>query len=316
MLSIRDLSVSFSKGDTPTQALNEINYDIDSQKVIYIIGESGSGKTMLAQSIAGLLPQNAIVSGEIRLDSIKLPTKLEDKSNLRGNTIGYIFQDYLGSFSPVRTIGWHYHDVLNTMKVAKNKQSEMIKEAFTKLGFTDYEKIAKSYPHQLSGGQLQRLQIGLIIMQKPKIILADEITTALDAHIQNEMIKLTLDIAQSIDAVLIFITHDFRLVRYNKENIQSEIIVMYGGRIMEILSDISQYHHPYTALLLASVPSLNLDEKNDNKPPLSNISATNTKISATGCPFAPRCPNKLTICEDEFPAITQKNSRFYCHNPL
>lgn len=315
MLSIRDLSVSFSKGDTLTKALNDINYDIGAQKVIYIIGESGSGKTMLAQSIAGLLPQNAIVSGEIRLDSTKLPTKLEDKSSLRGNTIGYIFQDYLGSFSPVRTIGWHYHDVLNTIKVAKDKQSEMIKEAFTKLGFTDHEKTAKSYPHQLSGGQLQRLQIGLIIMQKPKMILADEITTALDAHIQNEIIKLTIDVAQSIDAVLVFITHDFRLVRYNEDNIKSEIIVMYGGRIMEILSDISQYHHPYTALLLASVPSMNLSG-NDNKLPVSGLSTTNTKISAIGCPFAPRCPNKLTICEDKFPAVTQKNSRFYCHNPL
>lgn len=315
MLSIMRLSVSFSRGDTLTKALNEINYDIDAQKVIYIIGESGSGKTMLAQSIAGLLPQNAIVSGDIYLDNIKLPTKLEEASTLRGNTIGYIFQDYLGSFSPVRTIGWHYHDVLNTMKVAKDKQSEMIKDTFSKLGFTDHEKIAKSYPHQLSGGQLQRLQIGLIILQKPTIILADEITTALDAHIQNEIIKLTLDVAQSIGAVLIFITHDFRLVRYNKENIKSEIIVMYGGRIMEILSDISQYHHPYTILLLASVPSMNLNDS-DNKLPLSNISATNAKISATGCPFAPRCPNKLAICEHEFPSLTQKNSRFYCHNPL
>lgn len=313
MLTVSGFNVSFPvEGDSASKTvLCDIEYTLDKQNVVYIIGESGSGKTMLAQSIAGLLPQNAVTRGSMSLDGIVLPHKLTEKSTFRGTTIGYIFQDYLGSFSPVRTIEWHYQDILDLKGIPKSEHVALIKDIFKKLGFTDYHKTAQSYPHQLSGGQLQRLQIGMVMLQKPRIILADEITTALDAHIQNEIIKLTTDVAAGIGAKLVFITHDFRLV--NTATRGSEVIVMYGGRVMEILSDITHYHHPYTRLLLSCVPQFGTDSVVDTS---ACVLPADENIVDPACPFAPRCPNRLDICVREFPLVVVKDSRYYCHNPV
>ena len=264
ILKVIDLSVKFPTKDNYVEALKNISFSVKTGEALGILGESGSGKSVSALSIMNLVPSpGRIINGSILYSGINLVSLSEaDMRRLRGSEISMVFQDPLTAFNPVYTVGKQLLHVIQThkhksKKIAYNRALEVL----SLVGLPDPVRVFHSYPHQLSGGMRQRALIGMALACEPKILIADEPTTALDVTIQSQIVQLFHELREQLDLTLIYITHNLDLMA----ELCDRAIVMYQGKIVEegdVKTLFNSPQHPYTRMLIDCVPRLNKPENN------------------------------------------------------
>ena len=304
LLEVRDLATHFDTDDGVVKAVDGISYHLEEGEILGIVGESGCGKSVSALSIMRLVPDppGKIVRGEVMFDGqdlLKLSGR--DMRRVRGNRIGMIFQEPMTSLNPVLTIGRQLTETLQLhLKMSSTRALSRAGELLTMVGIPDPDQRLSSYPHQLSGGMRQRVMIAMAISCNPRLIIADEPTTALDVTIQAQILELMQSLSREIGTALIIITHNLGVVaRY-----AVRVLVMYAGNIIESGSSREIYgdpRHPYTLGLLRSVPRL--DEPSGTKlQPIEGLPPDLTTLSV-GCSFAPRCRYAIDKCTKEAPPL-------------
>ena len=301
LLSVRDLKTSFFTHVGEVKAVRGISFDVNEGEVLGIVGESGSGKSVTSLSIMGLLQYpGRVVDGEILLNGEDILTYSKDQMRkVRGKEIAMIFQDPMTSLNPVYTIGNQVMEmILEHEKMTKREARERAIEMLKLVGIPAAEKRIDSYPHEFSGGMRQRVMIALALSCNPKLLIADEPTTALDVTIQAQILSLIKSLNKQFGMTTMLITHDLGVVA----TVCDKVAVMYGGLIMEYGTvDEIFYHprHPYTMGLLGSIPHVDGGEKRrlipiDGTPPdLIN--------PPKGCPFSTRCKYCMNVCTREQP---------------
>lgn len=259
LLNIQNLEISFKREKEFLPIIKQINYTLESNEILGIVGESGSGKSVSSLAIMGLLPQNIskVSNGEIVFEGKNIATlSKKELQNLRGKQISMIFQEPMSSLNPSLKCGFQVAEILEQHTTLSKKEiRQEVLQLFSRVKLPDPEKIYESYPHQISGGQKQRVMIAMAIACKPKVLIADEPTTALDVTVQNEIIQLLKDIQQETGMSIIFISHDLALV----SEIANRVLVMYQGEIVEQGNAVDVFHKPqhiYTQALISSRPSL------------------------------------------------------------
>lgn len=303
-LTVQNLFVTFDittgNKNIQIQAVRGVTFSMKRGEILGIVGESGSGKSVSTTAISGLLPGNAFVEGRIFFKGIELTSLSQDQfRELRGRKIGCIFQEPGRSFDPLQSIGNVFAETLKNSEpeLSKEECKKRAVELLNEVGLPDAEKRLKNFPHQFSGGQLQRISIALSLAQGCDLLIADEPTTALDVTIQAQIVELLADLRNKRGLSIIFISHNIDLVALLCDN----IIVMYGGLIMEKGTSaqiIKNPRHPYTKALLASTPKFG---SHYTEQELSSIPGrvTDPASPVPGCPFAPRCGFKKDECEKE-----------------
>ena len=301
LLSVRNLKTSFFTHVGEVKAVRGISFDVNEGEVLGIVGESGSGKSVTSLSIMGLLQYpGRVVDGEILLNGEDILTYSKDQMRkVRGKEIAMIFQDPMTSLNPVYTIGNQVMEmILEHEKMTKREARARAIEMLKLVGIPAAEKRIDSYPHEFSGGMRQRVMIALALSCNPKLLIADEPTTALDVTIQAQILNLIKKLNKQFGMTTMLITHDLGVVA----TVCDKVAVMYGGLIMEYgTADEIFYHprHPYTMGLLGSIPHVDGGEKRrlipiDGTPPdLIN--------PPKGCPFSPRCKYCMNVCTQEQP---------------
>ena len=308
MLQLNDFSVSFKTYAGEVQAVRGVNFKMREGERVAIVGESGSGKTVMTQSIVKLLPPPAYIKGgKVKYNGHELSNlNFRQLKKYKGKEIAYIFQDPMTSLNPTLKIG---RQVIEGMRAhSKLSLDEALQKALALLkevGIQNPEKRLEQYPHQLSGGMRQRVMIAMAIAMQPKLLIADEPTTALDVTIQSQILGTLKRLNEEHGMALLLITHNMGIVA----GMAQRVAVMYGGCIVEtgdVLDIFEHTLHPYTRCLLNSVPRLNEDSDN----PLSYIvgSPPDMLNPPLGCPFAPRCEHSMRICFEEMPASTLMES--------
>jgi oligopeptide/dipeptide ABC transporter ATP-binding protein len=300
LLDIRELKLSFAARRGVIQALNGVNLRIGARERLGVVGESGSGKSVTAQAVLGLV-QAAEISGQILFEGQDLLTVLPKRLRaVRGKEIGYIFQDPLSSLDPVRTIG---EQISETLRIRGVRKAEARKRSADMLGRVGIQRAAQrmdDYPHQFSGGMRQRVMIAMALVAEPKLVIADEPTTALDVRIQAQVLNLLFELAEERHLAIMFITHDLSILAGFAER----VVVMYAGRCMEECSTDELYYgsiNPYTLGLLNSLPRI----EGDIPERLTTIGGQPPSPAhmISGCAFNPRCRYAKQICTEEVPAL-------------
>lgn len=296
LLDIKNLTINAKSKSGDYPIVKGINLNLPRGKVLGIVGESGSGKSVTALSIMNLLNENLyIATGEINFDGRNLrEVPKEEWRGLLGKDISMIFQDYRNSFDPLYTI---YEQVSEAIRVHNPKMSEsemkaLVIEALEEVEIPDSVGSMEKYPHQFSGGQLQRIVIAIALINDPKLIIADEATTSLDVTIQFRILTLLKRLCEKYNTALIIISHNMGLVKHMSD----KVAVMYAGRVVELLESeelIEGNRHPYTGELLKALPENAI--KNDEIYTIDG-SVTSLKFSEYDCGFYPRCKYSLPIC--------------------
>lgn len=304
VLEIKDLHISFHTFGGEVQAVRGVDLDLDKGETLAIVGESGSGKSVTAKSMMGLIPTppGEIKQGEINFGSHDI-TKMKEKElqNIRGSEISMIFQDPMTTLNPTMTIGKQITEGLRKhQKMQKGAARDRAIELLKLVQIPNAEARFKQYPHQFSGGMRQRAVIATALACNPKVLVADEPTTALDVTIQAQILDLMKDLQDKLDTSIILITHDLGVVA----NAAQRVAVMYGGKVVEtgtVDEIFYQPKHPYTWGLLSSMPRLH-----SNSDELLAIPGTPPDLSdpPKGCPFAPRCPHAMEVCTQYMPEHT------------
>lgn len=321
LLSVRDLTVEFgTKGQRPFRAVDGVSFDVRPGQTVGLVGESGCGKSVTSLAIMGLLPKRGNkVAGSATYDGTDLLT-LDDREmrDRRGRDIAMIFQDPLSSLNPVVSIGIQVAEVLQRHR-GMNKSAALAesRDLLDKVGIPDPNRRLKEYPHQLSGGMRQRALIAMALACKPRLLIADEPTTALDVTIQAQILNLLKELVIDSGTALIMITHDLGVVA----GLCDEVNVLYGGRIVETASRHEIFatpRHPYTNGLLGSIPRL--DGSRSEKLAAIPGSVADNIPWTSGCAFAPRCSRAIEVCRAETPALKQddvsiEDHTLRCHNP-
>ncbi len=304
LLEIRGLHTEFRTGAGIVRAVDGISYTVNAGETVAIVGESGSGKSVGAMSILRLIPDppGRITAGEVLFDGRDL-LKLseEEMRRLRGSQIGMIFQEPMTSLNPVLTIERQLTETLEQHRAATRAQAvERAMDLLRLVGIADAGRRLQQYPHQLSGGMRQRVMIAIALACDPKLIIADEPTTALDVTIQAQILELMKELTQRLNIALIVITHNLGIVaRY-----ATRVNVMYAGRIVESGSAAAIYHdprHPYTIALLRSVPRLDRPRQ-ARLEPVEGQPPDLTRLDA-GCAFRPRCRFAVDACAGSRPVL-------------
>ncbi|WP_101524472.1 ABC transporter ATP-binding protein [Nocardioides houyundeii] len=318
LLSVRDLSVEFGlKGQRAATAVDEVSFDIHPGEHVGLVGESGSGKSVTSLAIMGLLPNRGVrVSGEIRYGGKNLLTESSRAmSRLRGREIAMVFQDPMTSLNPVVPVGTQVSEViLRHEDVTKSEARGRAIDLLEKVGIPDPARRVREYPHQLSGGMRQRVLIAIALACGPRLLIADEPTTALDVTIQAQVLEVLKELVADTGAALLMITHDLGVVA----GLCDQVNVMYSGRIVESTTRERLFatpRHPYTGGLLASIPRMDAPRGE----PLTPIpgSPTQTIPWPQGCAFAPRCTNAVEQCTSGPPELLPAGDRMLrCYNPL
>jgi peptide/nickel transport system ATP-binding protein len=315
-LTIENLNVSYKTVNGLSTVLNDFGLEMNKGDSIAIVGESGSGKTTLGSAICRLLPPSASESGKIIVNDIDILKLSEDDMTFqRGTEIFMIFQNPLNSLNPVKTVGFQLSQAarIKSQRDGKEPAEEDVYNdvinAMTSVRLPDPAQIFKRYPHQLSGGQVQRVVIAMALILKPKLLIADEPTTALDVTVQAQVINLMKELNRDYGMSIIFITHDLSLAY----SISNKIMVMYAGRIMELNDSdklIKNPTHPYTEGLIKSVP---VDYKDKSK--LFYIKGTPPSFFnlPAGCKFNPRCDKAFDKCRTmEPPLLSESGYKVRC----
>jgi oligopeptide transport system ATP-binding protein len=305
LLEVKDLHVSFFTPVGEVKAVGGISYDLGYNEVMGIVGESGSGKSVEAYSIIGLLQSpGKVTGGEVLFEGRNvLDFTNKEMQNFRGNEISMIFQNPMTCLNPVYTVGDQLieavccHETIGKVE-AKRRALEML----TMVGINNVEERFSQYPHELSGGMRQRVMIAMGLICNPKLLIADEPTTALDVTIQAQILELMKDLQKRTQMSIVFITHNLGVVA----EICDRVSVMYAGMIVEqgVVDDIFYHpHHPYTMGLLRSMPNIE-ESKHEKLIPIEGtpVDMLNPPI---GCPFGPRCEFCMNICLRENPPLIQ-----------
>ena len=328
VLSVRDLDITFKTTAGPVHAIRGVNIDLYKGETVALVGESGSGKSVTMKAAMGILAQNAIVnSGSIQFsyhhadgspETVDLLQKDKKwiRRHINGKRIAMVFQDPMTSLDPTMTIGkqimegmlWHF-------KMPKAEAYKKALELLEEVGITDAEKRMKNYPHQLSGGMRQRVMIAMALACRPKLLIADEPTTALDVTIQAQILKLMNELREKNGTAVLFITHDLGVINQMADN----VAVMYCGQVVEYapaetIFHKNEYSHPYTEGLMLSIPRL--DTPSDERLEAIPGAVPHPLDLPKGCKFAPRCKYATERCLEEEPELihvsdTQQVRCFY-----
>lgn len=311
LLEIKDEKLSFFTPAGEVKALNGVSFSMNEGEVLGIVGESGSGKSVTAYSIMGLTAYpGKLIGGTINFNGHQID-KMSEKEmrKIRGNEVSIIFQDPMTSLNPVYTIGNQITEVicLHTGK-SKKEAHDRAKELLELVGINEPAKRLKQYPHELSGGMRQRVMIAIALACEPKLLIADEPTTALDVTIQAQILELMQELRKKLGMSIIMITHDLGVVASMCER----IAVMYAGHIVEYGTADEIFYEPkheYTKGLIKSIPKLNVQET-ERLIPIEGQPVDLLNPPA-GCPFAPRCANCMKICLREMPPKTELSDTHY-----
>ena len=304
LLEVKDLTTHFFTHDGVVKAVDGISYEVDEGEIVGIVGESGCGKSVSALSIMRLVPDppGKTIAGEVFLDGQDiLKVSNSEMRSVRGNKMAMVFQEPMTSLNPVLTIGRQITETLELHQgMNKSRAEERAAELLNLVGISEAKTRLKDYPHRLSGGQRQRVMIAIALSCNPRLIIADEPTTALDVTIQAQILELMQSLAKDTGTALIIITHNLGVVaRYAKK-----VIVMYAGKIIETGTATEIYHnpkHPYTIGLLNSVPRL--DEKVGTKlDPIDGLPPDLIDVP-NGCSFAARCKYSIDKCLTDTPSL-------------
>jgi oligopeptide/dipeptide ABC transporter ATP-binding protein len=306
VLSVQGLVVEFDTEDGIVHAVDHVSYDVHAAETVGVVGESGSGKSVSVMSMLGLIPQppGRIVGGRVLFEGKNLLSLSESELRvLRGRDLAVVFQDPMTSLNPVLTVGEQIAEALmaHDRGVEKAGARERSVELLTMVGVPDANGRFDQFPHEYSGGMRQRAMIAMAIANGPKVLIADEPTTALDVTIQAQVLDVLRAAQRETDAATILITHDLGLIA----EMADRVVVMYAGRVVETGSVVDIFHaprHPYTLGLLSSLPRLDTDSKRLLPIPGQPPSLVNVP---SGCAFHPRCrlSNGRQRCVDESPAL-------------
>ena len=307
LLQVKNLVVEFPNRRGTLRAIDGISFDIAPGEILGVVGESGAGKSLTGASIIGLLePPGRIASGEVLLEGKRIDNLGNDQlRHIRGRKIGAIFQDPLTSLNPLYSVGKQLTETIQAHLPVSNAEArkraiDLLKDT----GIPAAEQRIDHFPHQFSGGMRQRVVIALALAAEPKLIVADEPTTALDVSIQAQIISLLKNICKNRGAAVMLITHDMGVIAETCDR----VAVMYAGRIVEIgpvHEVINHPAHPYTAGLMASIPDITQDREY-----LNQIDGAMPRLNAipTGCAFNPRCPKVFDRCKVERPELMQAHA--------
>jgi oligopeptide/dipeptide ABC transporter ATP-binding protein len=315
VLAVEDLTVSFPGGSVPVRNLS---LAVAPGEIVGIVGESGSGKTLTALAIADLLPASARMTA-VRYEFLGEDTrKLSDaqRRRLLGRSLAVVYQDPMSALNPALHIGRQLGEVAEVHHgLAKAPARQRAVDRLRAVRIGNAEARVRQYPHEFSGGMRQRAVIAMGLMTEPKLIVADEPTTALDVTVQQQILKLLRDVSASEGSAAILISHDVAVV----SQLCSRVLVMYAGRIVEeldVATLVDGPAHPYTAALVASVPTM----ESDRARPLASIPgrAPSPYDDEPGCPFAPRCPRASSRCVREMPPLAARSDthRVACWHPI
>ncbi len=311
LVDIRNERLSFFTPAGEVKALNDVTLQVREGEVLGIVGESGSGKSVTAYSLMGLTAYpGRLIGGDLFFNGHHINAMKERQlRKMRGNEISIIFQDPMTSLNPVYTIGNQIREVmlLHTNKTRK-QADERAKELLRLVGINEPERRLKQYPHELSGGMRQRVMIAIALACEPKLLIADEPTTALDVTIQAQILELMMDLKKKLGMAIMLITHDLGVVAGTCDR----IAVMYGGKVVEYGTTDEVFYHPaheYTKGLLQSIP--NLAESGHSRLVPIEGSPVDMLNPPAGCPFAPRCRACMKVCLAHMPAYTQLSELHY-----
>lgn len=302
LLSVKHVTTAFDTEHGKVTSTSDVSFDVKHGETLAIVGESGSGKSVTALSIMRLLGKNGhIVEGEVRLNGVDL-AKLSDADmqKLRGNDVSMIFQEPMTALNPVLTIGYQLVEAIRLhMPLDKKEAKKLAIEMLTKVGIPQAERVIKQFPFALSGGMRQRVMIAMALVCKPKLLIADEPTTALDVTVQAQIIRLLHALCKEYDTAVMLITHDLGVVAETADR----VVVMYAGQVVEttdVYTLFEQPLHPYTVGLLNSIPSMDFDDKELQAIPGTIPSNYN---ALPGCRFANRCPLATEYCHSNKPEL-------------
>lgn len=309
LLEVKGLETTFFTDDGAVQAVDNISFNIHEGEILGIVGESGCGKSVTSLSVMGLIPSppGKITSGEILLNGKDL-TELTDKQmrSVRGKDIAMIFQEPMTSLNPLFTIGNQLTEAIriHNKSWSKKQITDRAIEIMKLVGLPRAEELIKDYPHQLSGGMRQRVMIAMALVCDPKVLIADEPTTALDVTIQAQILKLMRELNDRLNTAILLITHDLGVVAESCER----VVVMYAGQIVEeapVSEIFSNPQHPYTKGLIQSVPDMRFKKES-----LYSIPGSVPKPGSirTGCRFAPRCEFSTARCTEEIPHLYETSN--------
>ena len=312
-------SVPTSIQSSSLVAVRDLSFSIARGEVLGLVGESGSGKSITSLAIMRLLPPQAGVSGEIvfadEAGARNLRTLEDDEMRqMRGSRIGMIFQEPMTALNPVMRVGEQIAEAVTAHEAVSKKQAwERAVEAMNEVAIPDAARRARDYPHQLSGGMRQRIMIAMAIVNRPRLLIADEPTTALDVTIQAQILELLAQLRAKFDLAMLFISHDLAVV----SQVADRVAVMYAGNVVEIGAkrDIFQAAaHPYTRGLLHAVPDL----KTDRGRPLQTIDGTVPSLQKmpAGCAFEPRCEYRIAECARVMPPLVEVTSGHWARCPV
>ncbi|MFR2409947.1 MAG: ABC transporter ATP-binding protein [[Clostridium] symbiosum] len=311
LVDIKNERLSFFTPAGEVKALNDVSIHLKEGEVLGIVGESGSGKSVTAYSLMGLTAYpGKLIGGTLEFNGHRIDEMTENQMRkIRGEEISIIFQDPMTSLNPVYTIGNQICEMilLHTNK-SKQEARERAKELLTLVGINEPEKRLKQYPHELSGGMRQRVMIAIALACEPKLLIADEPTTALDVTIQAQILELMMELKEKLGMAIIMITHDLGVVA----SMCDRIAVMYAGKVVEYgtTEDIfSNPSHEYTKGLLRSIPKLN-EKEHSRLVPIEG-SPVDMLNPPAGCPFAPRCDSCMKICLRQMPEYTDISDVHY-----
>ncbi len=303
LLQVENLTVEFPSRRGTLTAIEDVCLTVAPGEILGMVGESGAGKSMTGAAIIGLIePPGRIARGEIRLEGERIDNlDREAMRRVRGRRIGAIFQDPLTSLNPVLTVGEQLIETIQThLKLSRSAARERAIDWLRRVGIPAPEKRVDTYPHQYSGGMRQRVVIALALCAEPRLIIADEPTTALDVSVQAQIIALLRKLCKETGASVILVTHDMGVIAETADR----VAVMYAGRVIEVgtVADVLRApRHPYTAGLMASIPRIG--EKPDILPQIDG-SMPRLNARPDGCAFNPRCPKRMDICTRLRPELT------------
>jgi oligopeptide transport system ATP-binding protein len=305
VLEVKNLNTHFFSDDGVVRAVDGVSFHVDAEETLGIVGESGCGKSVTSLSIMQLVPSppGKIVSGEILLQGQNLLKKTPDEMRkIRGNEMAMIFQEPMTSLNPVYTIGDQIAEaVILHQKLSKHDALERAIEMLRLVGIPSPERRVKDYPHQLSGGMRQRVMIAMALSCNPKLLIADEPTTALDVTIQAQILELMKSMKDEFHTAITLITHDLGVVA----EMTQRVVVMYAGKVVEEAPTVELFEeplHPYTRGLMDSIPRLDQDAK--TKLHVIEGTVPNLLNLPKGCSFAPRCPRAMPVCHERVPVLT------------
>lgn len=311
LLSIQDLHIGIVRKHGNDEIVRGVSIEVELGEKLGIVGESGSGKTLTMLSVLRLLasPPLSVLSGRVLFgDEDLLKVDRKRLRQIRGGEIAMVYQDPMNSLNPLLRVGAQLEETLKAHGAKGPTVDARVREVLVQVGLAEPERVSSSYPHQLSGGMVQRVMIAMALLTSPKVLIADEPTTALDVTIQRQILELVTSLQAATDMAVLWVTHDLGVVA----SLVDSVVVMYAGRVVEKASTTALFArptHPYTKALLASLPTL----ESGHRSALHQIGGTPPDPArlGVGCPFRARCPYAFDKCALEEPPLLERGDGSY-----